>query len=60
MFKKIASKLAERFPRLAAFGSWMRRRRKRLIIRFMVVMHIVGALTSIRAIMETRTSQGAI
>ncbi|MGI9518256.1 MAG: cardiolipin synthase [Pirellulaceae bacterium] len=32
----------------------------RFIIPFMIVMHILGFLTSIRAIMETRTSQGAI
>ena len=34
--------------------------RKQLFAIFVVVMHVVGFLTSIRAIMETRTSQGAI
>jgi cardiolipin synthase len=31
-----------------------------LILAFVIIMHCLGFLTSIRAIMETRTSQGAI
>jgi cardiolipin synthase len=36
------------------------RRRKRSIALLVVVAHIAGALTSVRAIMSTRTPQGAI
>ncbi len=35
-------------------------RRKRLFAAFVFVMHLLGALTSIQAVMSTRTSQGAI
>jgi cardiolipin synthase len=35
-------------------------RRRRLILLFVIVMHIAGALTSVQAVMSTRTSQGAI
>ena len=39
---------------------WLGRHRKLMFISFILFMHVVGALTSIRAILETRTSQGAI
>ena len=35
-------------------------KRRRWMITFMIVMHVLGALTSVRAVMSTRTSQGAI
>ena len=60
MFNKITHRLTKRFPWLTKLGAWIRQRRKRLTLAFVVIMHILGALTSIRAIMETRTSQGAI
>ncbi|EMI53951.1 cardiolipin synthase [Rhodopirellula sallentina] len=37
-----------------------RSKRRRFWILFVVVMHILGALTSIQAVMSTRTSQGAV
>ena len=60
MFETLKSRLAERFPRLTAFRAWVKRRRKRLIISFMISMHLLGAVSSVRAIMHTRTPQGAI
>ena len=37
-----------------------RSKRRRLWAAFVVVMHVLGALTSVKAVMSTRTSQGAI
>jgi cardiolipin synthase A/B len=34
--------------------------KKRFIVLLMVLLHVMGALTSVQAVMETRTSQGAI
>lgn len=51
---------ARKHPRLYRFLSWANRRRARLTVAFVVVSHVVGALTSVSAIMQTRTSQGAI
>jgi cardiolipin synthase len=45
-----------RFPRLAAIRRWYTRRRAVLL----TLAHIVGAISSIQAIMSTRTPQGAI
>jgi multidrug efflux pump subunit AcrA (membrane-fusion protein) len=35
-------------------------KKRKMIIAFVLVMHVLGALTSVRAVMSTRTSQGAI
>ncbi|TWT85125.1 Major cardiolipin synthase ClsA [Planctomycetes bacterium CA13] len=35
-------------------------KRRKMVVAFIVVMHILGALTSVKAVMSTRTSQGAI
>ncbi|WP_234045032.1 cardiolipin synthase [Haloferula rosea] len=43
--------------RMRAFAA---RNRKRLVRGFVVLAHVTGALTSVSAVMETRTSQGAI
>jgi cardiolipin synthase len=48
------------FPRMSAAAEYLRRRKKRFFAVFLVIAHITGALTSIRAIMYTRTSQGAV
>ena len=40
--------------------SWFFHFKWRLFFTFMIIMHALGFVTSIRAIMETRTSQGAI
>jgi len=50
----------KRHPRLAGAVAWLGRRRRRLTALFVVLAHVIGALTSVRAIMEVRTSQGAI
>ncbi|MBE7501966.1 MAG: hypothetical protein HS113_17055 [Verrucomicrobiales bacterium] len=40
--------------------AYVRSRRKRFIALLVALAHLVGALTSVQAVMETRTSQGAI
>ncbi|MES2925127.1 MAG: cardiolipin synthase [Verrucomicrobiota bacterium] len=52
--------VARRLPRLAAAAGYLRRRKKRYLALFWVIAHIAGALTSVRAVMTTRTAQGAI
>jgi cardiolipin synthase len=47
-------------PRLHRGCSWINQRRKRLTVAFVFISHVIGALTSVSAIMQTRTSQGAI
>jgi len=49
-----------RFPALAGILTYLARRKKRYLALFITVSHVVGALTSVQAIMRTRTSQGAI
>src|SRR6478736_10292199 len=49
-----------RFPKLAAARRWAGLHRRGLTAWFIVFSHVVGALTSVRAILDTRTSQGAI
>jgi len=51
--------MRRRFPRVAGVFFYMSRRRKRFIALFFVLAHVLGALTSVQAIMTTRTSQGA-
>jgi len=51
--------MRRRLPRLAATYTYVRNRKKRFITLFFVVAHVVGALTSIQAIMTVRTAQGA-
>ncbi len=60
MFQKQFDWMFARFPRFEVFCDWANRRRKRLMAVFVVVMHILGALSSMQAIMSTRTPQGAI
>jgi cardiolipin synthase len=60
MFRSTLQALSTRFPRLAAPFHWAARRRKRLLGLFVITAHLLGALTSIRAILDVRTSQGAI
>ena len=50
----------KRRPRLYRIASWVKKYRRRLVFLFVTTAHIVGALTSVRAIMETRTAQGAV
>jgi cardiolipin synthase len=50
----------KRYPAIKQGASWLRRRRKILFSSFLIVSHLIGALTSVRAVMEVRTAQGAI
>lgn len=47
-------------PKLEKFAKGVQKRRKRLVTGFVLFAHIIGALTSVKAIMETRTAQGAV
>ena len=49
-----------RFPRVARFLGFMRRRRRPLKGLFLVVAHTLGFVFSIQAVMQTRTEQGAV
>lgn len=48
---------AKRFNRIRVF---YRLYRKRMLAAFVVIAHIVGGLTSVQAVMQSRTSQGAV
>jgi len=52
--------MSSRFPRLTAPWRWLRTHRKTAWSLFFLFWHLLGALTSIRAILEVRTAQGAI
>jgi len=60
MFSSILDRLNRRFPRICAPLRWVRKHKKLTLTLSVVFSHIVGALTSIRAILDVRTSQGAI
>ena len=60
MFRRLLDALCSRFPKLSAPVSWVRNHRKMLIMLFIVGFHLLGALTSIHAILGVRTAQGAI
>ncbi|HSI65066.1 MAG TPA: PLDc N-terminal domain-containing protein, partial [Candidatus Saccharimonadia bacterium] len=63
MFQRIRSSVSralDRHPTVKRPVNWLRRRKKRLISLIILLAHTAGALTSVRAIMEVRTSQGAI
>src|SRR5207302_8315169 len=63
MFEKVRlllSKYFERHPAAKRTAAWLRKRRKMLLTWFFIFAHLAGALTSVRAIMEVRTAQGAI
>ncbi|WP_052574074.1 cardiolipin synthase [Haloferula sp. BvORR071] len=51
--------MKRRFPRLAAKASYVRKRKKRFLALFLTVAHVLGALSSVQAIMTARTAQGA-
>lgn len=60
MISRLFSLLARRFPRAARPIMAMRRRWKLTWTLTVLGFHLLGALTSIRAILEVRTAQGAI
>src|SRR4030095_14121045 len=60
MFDALVDKLGAHYPRVAAPMLWLRKHRKTRHTLFIVAWHLLGALTSIHAILGVRTSQGAI
>ncbi|MHB8903068.1 MAG: cardiolipin synthase [Thermoguttaceae bacterium] len=60
MFRKPLNFLAHTPARARDLCRWIGKKRKRAAVGLFLVMHILGALTSIQAVMSTRTSQGAI
>lgn len=58
-FAAMKERLKGSFPRLASAARYVCHRRKRFIALFLTVAHTAGALTSVQAIMSTRTAQGA-
>ena len=53
-------RLAARFPRATAPLLWLRKRKIIRAVLFILSFHLLGALTSIHAILSVRTAQGAI
>lgn len=60
MFRNTLDRLSDRSPRFARFRAWFARRRRQVTVAFVLLMHTLGALSSIQAVMSTRTPQGAI
>ncbi len=60
MFTALLDKFIARFPRAGAPLLWLRKHRKARRTIFIAFCHLLGALTSIDAILNVRTSQGAI
>ena len=51
---------AKRFPRTARFLGILRTRRRGLTVLIFLILHITGFFMSLQAVMQTRTSQGAV
>ncbi len=60
MINRLTNALAAKLPKLRPVVVYYRARRKRIIAGFFVIAHVLGAWSSVNAIMEARTSQGAI
>lgn len=60
MLRKTLDALSERYPCFGKCREWIGKRKTRLKVAFVVTMHVLGAVTSVQAVMATRTSQGAI
>ncbi len=58
--KQKAADILSRIPFLSRVYRWGNAHRKAVTRTIVVVAHLLGALTSVKAIMETRTSQGAV
>ena len=56
----LLDRLSEKYPRFGSCRSWVSKRKKRLKISFVIVMHLLGAISSVQAVLSTRTSQGAV
>src|SRR5262245_10213141 len=59
-FRNSLSKRLERYPAIKRTASSLGKRKKIVLTCFVLIAHLVGALTSLRAIMEVRTAQGTI
>src|SRR3954468_10316444 len=60
MFTALLDKVTARFPRGTAPLRWYRRHRALAWTLFIGAWHLLGALTSVHAILHVRTSQGAV
>ncbi len=60
MLRGLLDRLSERYPRFKTARDWWRKKRRQIKVAFVLVMHLLGAVTSVQAVMATRTSQGAI
>ncbi|CAN5497647.1 cardiolipin synthase [soil metagenome] len=60
MFSHLTNWLAAKVPKLKPAVVYLRLHRKRLIAATVFIAHLLGAYTSVKAVMHTRTSQGAI
>jgi cardiolipin synthase A/B len=58
IFKFFAGRGRRPIPAASKSRAWTGK--KRFVVLLMVLLHVMGALTSVQAVMETRTSQGAI
>ncbi len=57
---ELSSQPQKRKSIIGSTWNWIKKYRRRLLTIFVLTMHCIGFVTSIRAILETRTSQGAI
>jgi cardiolipin synthase len=60
MFDALVDRFAIRSPRAAAPLLWLRKHRQTRRALIIAFCHLLGAITSIHAILGVRTSQGAI
>lgn len=63
MFKRIRRWIKqedERHPSLRRWVDYILPRKKRFVALLVILVQVLGALTSVHAVMETRTAQGAI
>src|SRR5688572_8864035 len=60
MLTVMVDRFAARFPRAGRPLLWLRKHRKTRRTLIIAFFHLVGALTSIHAILNVRTAQGAI
>jgi cardiolipin synthase A/B len=58
--RKSTDDMPRQSSRLDRCAAYVRPRRKRFLVLFVIIAHITGALASVHAIMETRTPQGAV
>jgi hypothetical protein len=52
MFRRPLNALSSRFPRFKAFREWFGKSRTRIKLAFVLTMHVLGAVTSMQAVMS--------